>query len=191
MPVIEPGQKAPAFSLPDQHGTVRSLADYAGRPVVLYFYPKDDTSGCTKEACTFQDGAADVRHVQGRRARHEHPRQRQQGEVRQEVRPDLPAARRRGSRRRREVRRVAAEEHVRPQVHGHRPHHLPDRPGRHGRAALGQRQAGRASGRGPRRGPNAPSRSAAHDGRQLAARTSRARLAARRESRAARPAATQ
>jgi thioredoxin-dependent peroxiredoxin len=54
MPVIEPGQPAPAFSLPDQHGTVHSLADYAGRPVVLYFYPKDDTSGCTKEACTFQ-----------------------------------------------------------------------------------------------------------------------------------------
>ena len=55
MPVIEPGQPAPAFSLPDQHGTVHSLADYAGRPVVLYFYPKDDTSGCTKEACTFQE----------------------------------------------------------------------------------------------------------------------------------------
>ena len=54
MPVIEPGQKAPAFSLPDQHGTTHTLADYAGRPLVLYFYPKDDTSGCTKEACTFQ-----------------------------------------------------------------------------------------------------------------------------------------
>jgi peroxiredoxin Q/BCP len=54
MPVIAPGQKAPAFSLPDQQGTIRSLADYAGRPVVLFFYPKDDTSGCTKEACTFQ-----------------------------------------------------------------------------------------------------------------------------------------
>jgi peroxiredoxin Q/BCP len=54
MPVIDPGQKAPAFSLPDQQGTIRSLADYAGRPVVLFFYPKDNTSGCTKEACTFQ-----------------------------------------------------------------------------------------------------------------------------------------
>ena len=55
MPVIEPGQPAPAFSLPDQHGTVRTLAGYAGRPLVIYFYPKDDTSGCTKEACTFQE----------------------------------------------------------------------------------------------------------------------------------------
>ena len=55
MPVIEPGQPAPAFSLPDQHGTVHTLARYAGRPLVIYFYPKDDTSGCTKEACTFQE----------------------------------------------------------------------------------------------------------------------------------------
>ena len=55
MPVIEPGQQAPAFSLPDQHGTIHTLASYAGRPLVIYFYPKDDTSGCTKEACTFQE----------------------------------------------------------------------------------------------------------------------------------------
>jgi peroxiredoxin Q/BCP len=53
--MIEPGKKAPAFSLPDQDGTLHSLADYAGRPVVLYFYPKDDTPGCTKESCAFQD----------------------------------------------------------------------------------------------------------------------------------------
>ncbi|HYB94827.1 MAG TPA: thioredoxin-dependent thiol peroxidase [Vicinamibacterales bacterium] len=53
--MIEPGKKAPSFSLPDQDGTTHSLADYAGRPVVLYFYPKDDTPGCTKESCAFQD----------------------------------------------------------------------------------------------------------------------------------------
>ena len=45
MPVIEPGQKAPAFSLPDQHGQTHTLAGYAGRPVVIFFYPKDNTSG--------------------------------------------------------------------------------------------------------------------------------------------------
>jgi peroxiredoxin Q/BCP len=55
MPLIEPGRKAPAFSLKDQHGKTHRLADYAGRPVILYFYPKDDTPGCTKEACAFQD----------------------------------------------------------------------------------------------------------------------------------------
>ena len=55
MPLIEPGRKAPAFSLRDQAGQTHTLADYAGRRVVLYFYPKDDTPGCTKEACAFQD----------------------------------------------------------------------------------------------------------------------------------------
>ena len=53
--MIEPGKKAPAFSLKDQDSKRHSLADYAGRPVVLFFYPKDDTSGCTKEACGFRD----------------------------------------------------------------------------------------------------------------------------------------
>jgi thioredoxin-dependent peroxiredoxin len=52
---IEPGEKAPAFALKDQHGNLHRLSDYAGRPVVLYFYPKDDTSGCTKEACAFEE----------------------------------------------------------------------------------------------------------------------------------------
>ena len=56
--MIEPGKKAPAFSLNDQHGKTHTLSDYAGRPVVLYFYPKDDTPGCTKEACSFRDGFA-------------------------------------------------------------------------------------------------------------------------------------
>ena len=55
MPVVEPGKKAPSFSLKDQDGKTHRLADYAGRPVILYFYPKDDTSGCTKEACEFRD----------------------------------------------------------------------------------------------------------------------------------------
>ncbi len=53
--MIEPGKKAPSFSLPDQAGKVHSLADYAGKPVVIFFYPKDDTPGCTKESCAFQD----------------------------------------------------------------------------------------------------------------------------------------
>jgi peroxiredoxin Q/BCP len=47
--------KAPDFTLPDQNGTERSLSDWAGTWLVLYFYPKDDTPGCTKEACSFRD----------------------------------------------------------------------------------------------------------------------------------------
>jgi len=58
MDLIEPGKKAPAFSLNDQNGKKHRLADYAGRPVVLFFYPKDDTPGCTKEACDFQESLA-------------------------------------------------------------------------------------------------------------------------------------
>ena len=54
MPLIDPGKKAPAFSLKDQTGTAHALSDYAGRPLVLYFYPKDDTPGCTQEACDFE-----------------------------------------------------------------------------------------------------------------------------------------
>jgi len=54
--LIEVGKKAPAFTLADQDGQKHKLGDYAGRYVVLYFYPKDDTSGCTKEACQFRDG---------------------------------------------------------------------------------------------------------------------------------------
>lgn len=54
MPLIEPGAKAPALTLKDQHGKTHRLSEYAGRPVVLYFYPKDDTSGCTQEACDFE-----------------------------------------------------------------------------------------------------------------------------------------
>jgi len=63
MPLIDPGQTAPPFSLPDQQGKVRSLKDFAGAPLVLYFYPKDDTPGCTKEACTFQSALPDFRKV--------------------------------------------------------------------------------------------------------------------------------
>ncbi|MFO0702618.1 MAG: thioredoxin-dependent thiol peroxidase [Candidatus Andersenbacteria bacterium] len=49
------GTKAPDFSLPDQDGTTRTLSDYRGKWVLLYFYPKDDTPGCTTEACSLRD----------------------------------------------------------------------------------------------------------------------------------------
>jgi len=55
MALIEPGKKALSFSLKDQNDKTHRLADYAGRPVVLYFYPKDDTPGCTTQACAFRD----------------------------------------------------------------------------------------------------------------------------------------
>lgn len=51
--MLEVGTKAPAFSLPDQNGTMHSLEEYRGKKVILYFYPKDNTPGCTKQACGF------------------------------------------------------------------------------------------------------------------------------------------
>ena len=57
---LEAGDKAPAFTLKDQDGKTHSLKDYAGHTVVLYFYPKDDTPGCTKEACSFRDNFAAI-----------------------------------------------------------------------------------------------------------------------------------
>ena len=53
--MLETGTKAPDFTLPDQDGVLHSLSDYLGKKVVLYFYPKDNTSGCTKQACNFME----------------------------------------------------------------------------------------------------------------------------------------
>ena len=53
--MLQPGTKAPDFTLPDQNGTMHSLKDYRGKKVILYFYPKDNTSGCTKQACGFSE----------------------------------------------------------------------------------------------------------------------------------------
>lgn len=55
MPKLEKGDLAPGFSLPDEEGNTVSLADFEGERVVVYFYPADDTPGCTKEACQFSD----------------------------------------------------------------------------------------------------------------------------------------
>jgi peroxiredoxin Q/BCP len=55
---VEPGQRAPAFTLTADDGAKVRLSDFKGRPVVLYFYPKDDTPGCTREACAFRDQQA-------------------------------------------------------------------------------------------------------------------------------------
>ena len=52
--MLEIGTQAPEFTLPDQNGEAHSLADYRGQKVILYFYPKDNTAGCTKQACNFK-----------------------------------------------------------------------------------------------------------------------------------------
>jgi peroxiredoxin Q/BCP len=57
--MIDEGEKAPGFTLPDQDGREVSLEDFAGRTLVLYFYPRADTPGCTTQACSVRDRAAD------------------------------------------------------------------------------------------------------------------------------------
>lgn len=61
MMVLKTGDKAPDFKLADQQGNETKLSDFKGRKVVLYFYPKDDTPGCTKEACDFRDSMAQLK----------------------------------------------------------------------------------------------------------------------------------
>ena len=53
--MLEVGTKAPDFTLPDQNGNMHSLSDYRGKKIILYFYPKDNTPGCTKQACGFAE----------------------------------------------------------------------------------------------------------------------------------------
>jgi peroxiredoxin Q/BCP len=60
MPQLSPGDPAPAFALPDQEGTTVSLSDFKGRKVLVFFYPKANTPGCTTQACGLRDVAADV-----------------------------------------------------------------------------------------------------------------------------------
>jgi len=62
MALLSPKTRAPAFSLPDQEGAATSLADFAGRKLLLYFYPKADTPGCTAQACAVRDALADLAH---------------------------------------------------------------------------------------------------------------------------------
>ena len=77
----EAGQPAPAFRLQDQTGEWRSLADYRGKWVVLYFYPKDGTPGCTTQACEIRDDIFAFRRANAA-ARQRHVRQRPAGEQR-------------------------------------------------------------------------------------------------------------
>jgi peroxiredoxin Q/BCP len=60
MPALSPGDRAPAFTLVDQHGAKVKLSDFKGRNVVLYFYPKADTPGCTTQSCALRDAEADL-----------------------------------------------------------------------------------------------------------------------------------
>ena len=63
--MLETGTKAPAFELPDQNGVMHRLEDYKGKKVILYFYPKDNTPGCTKLSAVYGEGRGDTGSQQG------------------------------------------------------------------------------------------------------------------------------
>ncbi len=65
MEKIHVGKRAPAFTLPDEHGKPVKLSSYRGKKVILYFYPKDDTPGCTTQACGFRDNYEEIQEKNG------------------------------------------------------------------------------------------------------------------------------
>ena len=150
MTLLEPGDKAPDFKTTDQDGRPVSLKDFAGKKVVLYFYPKDDTPGCTKEACAFRDGFAEFRkrriEVLGVSADDEKSHKK----FAEEVRAALPAARRHGEEDRPGLRRVGREVPLRPAVQGDQPCHVPDRREGQSRRRLAEGKARRARAPDPR-----------------------------------------
>ena len=112
--MLEIGMKAPEFTLPDKNGKQVSLSDYKGKKVVLYFYPKDNTPGCTRQACAF----ADLLRKRRRNNRHK-PGQRRFprkvcGKVQSAVHPSLGY----GTFHRRNLRGMAGKEALRKGQHG-------------------------------------------------------------------------
>ncbi len=149
---IQEGKAAPAFTLPDADGKKVSLKDFAGKDVILYFYPKDDTPGCTKEACGFRDHWKDLTKrgvvVLGVSADGAASHQKFVAKYKLPF-PLLSDPDHAGDG---EVRRVRREADVRQEGHGRDPLDGVDRPRREGEEALGEGCQGRgASGAGARR----------------------------------------
>ena len=115
---IEPGQRAPAFTLTADDGAKVRLSDFKGRPVVLYFYPKDDTPGCTREACAFRDQQAALKKMGAAVLGVSPDSIGSHARFRDKYRLNFPLLVGRKSQRRREVRRLAREKHVRQKVDG-------------------------------------------------------------------------
>jgi peroxiredoxin len=136
------GDKAPAFTLEDQSGKTVKLSDFKGKKVVLYFYPKDDTPGCTREACAFRD---------------EHSVLQKAGAVVLGVSPDSGTSHAKFAGKYklpfREVWSVGREIALRAQVHGNHPLDVPHRRVRQGRPGVAQGEGRRARGPGARGDP--------------------------------------
>ena len=145
--MVEEGKPAPDFELSTDNGARVKLSSLRGKPVVLYFYPKDDTPGCTTQACGIRDAYADFRAARCRRPRSQPRRRGLARQVQAEVFAPVHAARRSGAQGRRAVRRLEGAKHVRQEVNGHRALNLRDRRRRQRRKGDAPREAGHARGR--------------------------------------------
>ena len=135
---LKPGDKAPAIALSDQSGNTVKLSDFKGRKVLVFFYPKADTPGCTTQACGMRDILGDIGDTAVLGISPDKPAK--QAKFDEKYGLGLPAARRRGPRGRRGLRRVGREVDVRQEVHGHHPLGVPRRREGQDRGGLAQDQ---------------------------------------------------
>ena len=145
--MLQAGDEAPDFSLESDEGETVTLSALRGRPVVFYFYPKDDTPGCTAQACSLRDGYGGDRRAGRRAVRHLAGRRRLAPQLPGEIRPALPAPGRHGPRGRRALRRVGRS---RQREDGHPAQLLRRRRRRAPRAGLVRREARGHDAGGPR-----------------------------------------
>ena len=140
MSMPQAGDLAPEVALPDEHGTIHRLADRRGSWTVLYFYPKDDTPGCTTEACGFRDLNDDLESLDARvwgvspDGAGSHAAFRAKFGLPFTLLSDEDHAVAEA------YRGLGREEELRQDVHGDHPVQLPRRPGRTGREGLAERQ---------------------------------------------------
>ena len=128
---LNPGDPAPDFTLPDQSGDPVSLSSFKGKNVVLYFYPKADTPGCTTQACGVRDHRPDYESADAVVLGVSPDAPKKIAKFDDKYVARLPAAGRRGPLGRGGLWRVGGEVDVRPHVYGQRAHDVRDRPGRH------------------------------------------------------------
>ena len=89
---LKVGEPAPEFSLPDQNGTVRTLSEFRGKWLVLYFYVKDDTPGCTEQACRFRDDIQQLSELGAEVVGGERGQYRQSRRLRKKIQPSVPSS---------------------------------------------------------------------------------------------------
>ena len=148
MAQLAAGNRAPAFTLTDQTGKKVKLSDFKGKKVVVYFYPKADTPGCTTQSCALRDAEPDLKKLKAVVLGISPDPPEKQAKFDEKYGLGFHAAGRHRARGRREVRRVGREGQLRKQVHGHHPLGVRDRRNRQDRRRLlqGQPQGHRPEG---------------------------------------------